>query len=461
MRTAMTISAVLLLAGSVKGRVIVAAPGGLATAAGTAESPLSVHAAVEGAKAGDVVVLRGGVYELDRPVRVAVRGTAELPFVLRSAEGERAVLDGSKLQQMGRAGRAGAQTGMGLVTVDDSAWVTIRDIEVRSSRYVGLLVTDPTSEGISLIGCQSHGSYGPGILLHRGRKLRVIGCTVTGANDQGLRPTGVPLRREAPHEAISLMQVEDFEVAYCRVHKCHKEGIDIKETASFGRVHHNECYDLPRQGIYVDCWFGKLRNVEIDANVVHDCEWGIAVSAEGREASMSDIWIHHNVVYRNRASGLLFGTWGNDGPRERIYVYHNTIVDNGLALRTGTHWAGTLGGVDIRARNLREVYIVSNIVHGNVGFDFASVDPGSHEGRRIVVENNLTGALSKLPQLPGMFETPVVFAGAGTIVGDPAFVLPRGADFRLKVGSAALGAARGRFPFEVAGNVGCAQNAGE
>lgn len=439
-------------------REIHVSPDGPDDAPGTPDAPTSIHAAAEAARAGDVVVLAGGVYHLTRPVAPRHSGTPKAPIIWRNADSQQPVLDGLGFERTAD-GRFPLHRNLGIFHLENVSHYRVVGLHVRNARYVNFMVTGERSRYIELYGCIAENSYGPGICLHRGEHLKVIGCTVTGANDQTMRSPGQQTRHEAPHEAVSLMQVRFVEIAYNRVHKCHKEGIDVKETASHVRVHHNEVYDLPRQGIYIDCWFGHLQDVEVYANAVHDCEWGIVISAEGQGATMSGVVIRHNVVYRNRGSGIFFGRWGHDGPRRDIDIYHNTVVNNG----TPGHWAGDVGGIDVRAENLENIRIVNNIVVGNHGFDIATfAPPGSRDAelarRNILIARNLTGPFRPLAEpTGGMFNPPYPYDAPTTLHGDPHFLAPKAADFRLRDDSPARDAAMPLPGIDGGPHLGCAQ----
>ena len=198
--------------------------------------------------------------------------------------------------------------------IEGSAYVRIRNLHVKSSHLAGFNVA--ASHHVEILNCSSRGSFASGISAWQGvSDLRVLGNTVTGANDMSLsfRPfTG----SEAPHEAISIAGATAFEVAWNEVGPNKKEGIDVKETAAHGVVHHNHCHDNDRQGLYVDGWFGVLEDVELRENVVHDNEVGVAVSSEDGPATR-DIRIHHNLVFNNRASGIYSRAGARTTPARR------------------------------------------------------------------------------------------------------------------------------------------------
>jgi hypothetical protein len=281
-------------------------------------------------------------------------------------------------------------------------------------------------------------TFAPGIGAWNMKHLRIIGCEVTKANDPAMRLYG-DFERECPHEAISVAGVESFEVAENHVHHSIKEGIDIKEVSRHGIVHHNLVHDLGRQGLYVDAWFGQLYDVEFAHNTVHHCEWGMAISAEGKESELSDIRIHHNSLHHNRASGIYFGTWGGDGPRSNIVITNNTIFANG----TVEHWAGPTGSIDMKSSNTRDVLITRNIALKGAAFDIATfIDPTATPERfeelGILIENNLVGSFLDDTDHPSPYNRVYATAGIEPIRGDPRFTDPEAGDFQPGPGSAAI-----------------------
>ncbi|MFW5752052.1 MAG: right-handed parallel beta-helix repeat-containing protein, partial [bacterium] len=199
----------------------------------------------------------------------------------------------------------------GLLHIESVSYIRFENIMVRNSRNVGIYVKGPGTANIELVNCKTDDTYNSGIGIWYADSVLVKGCEITRANNQDMRPEGFPLRREAPHEALTLAGATNFTVTENHIHSCYKEGIDCKEVSSHGVIFNNYIHDLPRQGLYVDCWFGMLENVEIYSNIVHDCEWGAAISGEGKDAKMKNIRLHHNILYNNRASGILFGVWGH------------------------------------------------------------------------------------------------------------------------------------------------------
>ncbi len=333
---------------------------------------------------GDSLLLHDGRYHLTRPVYIGCRGTSNAWITIGAAPGATAVLDGAAWMP------ARHQMGSALLFVHKAAFVRLHGLRVANSRAAGIMIRGPEAEHIDVVACASDRSHCPGIGAWHARHVRVIGCEVTGANLQELRPPDTPPRREAPHEAISIASVHHFEVASNHVHHCAKEGIDIKETSAHGRVHRNHVHHVHRQGLYVDAWFGLLEDVTFDYNRSESNGFfGMAVSVEGKEARLHNVRIHDNELLHNGGSGLFFSIWGSNGPRAGIDVRRNMIIGNGGKIP----WAGPTGGIDIKSRNCRDVLIISNTCVDNAQFQIATFDDpadGLHElaAQNIVITGN-------------------------------------------------------------------------
>jgi len=417
---------------------------------GTPARPFAtVYKAAETAQAGDEVLLHEGVYRLTQEVRPRHSGTADKWIVYRAAPGEKPVLDAEDFIKTGTDGVPPSRRQLGVFHLEDVSFVRVEGISVRNAHFAGFNVLGTKTHHIELLACRSEHSYGPGIFLRSGPEyIRVIGCEITGANDPDLRTSVERQPREAPHEALSIAWARQFEIASNLVHHCVKEGIDCKETSAHGSIHHNTVHDVKRQGLYADCWFGLLEDVEFHSNLSYSNEWGLVISAEGRGARMENVRIHHNLIHDNRASGIYFGTWGVNGPRSNIVICNNTIFHNGNA----RHWAGATGGIDLRASELSRIFVVNNIVFDNAAFEiatFAAPDQQDEalKAREIIIANNLTGPFHSLSSEGGSYNRPYAYRGQQTIEADPRFVNSAAGDFHLQPGSPAISAARKLLPF--------------
>ncbi len=452
-----TLFSAVLRCGELGAKIYCVAPNGDDTATGTRAAPFAtIQKGAETAAAGDEVVVRAGTYRIDTEIRPRHSGTAGKWIVYRAMPGEKVIIDADGFTKTGPRGVPPSRRQLGAFHLENVGYVRVENLTVRNSHFVGFNVLGPKTHHIELIGCHADRSYGPGIFLRGGPEYcRVIRCEVTGANDPALRTSVERRPREAPHEAISIAWARHFEIAENHVHDCMKEGIDCKETSAHGVIHDNVVHDVKRQGLYVDCWFGLLEDVEFYSNCSYNNEWGLVVSAEGKGARMENVRIHHNLLYNNRASGIYFGTWGVNGPRSDIYIYNNTVYHNGSV----KHWAGGTGGIDLRGENVRRIFIVNNIVFGNAAYEIATFAPPDTrdrvlKDRQIVIANNLTGPFHDLSNEGGSYNRPYAYRGENTIEADPLFVNAKAADFHLQPRSPAIGRATKLTPFDSGPDVG-------
>lgn len=432
---------------------IFVSPSGKDSNPGTSLKPLrSIHKAVNKLEPGNILTLLDGVYDLEDIVTISAKGTSEKWITVRGARGAKVVLEGIKLNIVNSTEYPGNN---GLIQIQNAEYIRIQNIHVRNSHRAGINIQD--SKHIDVINCISENSLSPGISAwQRCEYIRVLGNTVINAND--MKMSWTPFRgHEAPHEAISMAGPHHFEVAWNHVYNCDKEGIDVKETASFGVVHHNYVHDLKRQGLYIDGWFGQLQDIEMRDNVVTRCEAGIAVSSE-EGPNTKNLRIHHNLVYNNRASGIFFSRWGADNPREDIKVYNNTFYRNGH----GRDFAGDpqywlSGGCYLYSTNLHDVRIFNNIFARNSPFEIghtARLEGNWEAQKNILISNNLIQDQNTIdyPIYLHVFAKDSVYSMTGTraLQADPLFVDPDNGDFRLKENSPAVNA--GYSDFEDATN---------
>ncbi len=397
------------------------APDGDDGAAGSAEAPwASFEHAAQAAEAGDTVLFASGVYRLQRRVTFAHSGDADNWITYAAADGERPIFDASLLwlgeRGMDALGRGGA------IHFDGASHIRLVGLTLRNSYGFGIGIFGP-SHHIDVADCDVTNTFAPGIGAWNAAHVRVVGNTVTAANNPAMR-VGGDFDRECPHEAISIAGVDGFEVAWNRVHRNHKEGIDVKEVSKNGHVHHNYVHDNPRQGLYADAWFGLLADVAFYSNVSVRNEWGAVISVEGKQSTLERVSFTHNILADNRASGFYFGVWGNDRLRSGITVSHNTIVNNGHP----THWAGPTGSIDLRSKSFKHVRVTNNIAVGGGAFDLAtSFTPTEVEAalqeRETTIAFNLISSTRSDNAHKGLYAQPHAYVGQGATVveGEPIF----------------------------------------
>jgi hypothetical protein len=428
-------------------------------ASGKVQSESKLRELLAQSKPGDTVLIPGGIYYLSEPIVIQSIGRKDAWITIMPKPGEKVIFDGSNyLASFDSVKHNKRLFHSGIITFKGAKYVKLRNIKVQNSHAIGILVTGKNTSHIELINCQAEGSYNSGIGLWYADSCKILNCEVTKANDIERIPAGLQKPSEAPHEAISIAGATHFEVAHNLVHDGFKEGIDVKEVSAYGEVHHNKVYNMPRQGLYVDCWFGRLHQVEFHHNEAYNCEWGMAVSAEDKKSSMDSIFIHHNLLYDNRASGVLISSWGENEKRNHIYVYNNTIVNNG----SSNHWAGLTGGIDIRSRNISNVFIYNNITAYNYGFAVSSlIEPSAlkevFQKQNIVVTHNLEWQVNtpnKESSNNPAFPPAIPMKGSLSINADPQFKNRRQSDFHPSQNAPFINKAWKDSPFGKSINIG-------
>ncbi len=423
------------------GNTYYVAPWGNDENPGDKDAPLkTIQKGADILEAADTLVIRDGVYRISKEIRPANSGIPGKWITYYVLPGEKAVIDAENFVAGDEEGTYPSRLGLGSFHIQEKSYIRVVGLHVRNSRSAGFIVRGP-SEHVQLINCKTDRSFNSGIGIWYANQVKVLRCEVTRANEPGMRVDGQPFGREAPHEAISICGATNFEVAYNHVHQCFKEGIDVKEVSTNGVVHHNHIHDLPRQGLYVDAWFGLLENVTFHSNVVHDCEWGFAISVEGKDSELKGIDFHHNLLFDNRASGIVFGVWGHDRIRSDIRIFNNTICHNG----TPGHWAGVTGGIDIKSKNMQDVEIFHNIVYNNWGYEIGtsfhqdSVQQKLAE-KNVLIKENITGPFKSKTTDFSFFEIDMFgYENSLMIIADPHFTDPERGDYSVSFDSPAAG----------------------
>jgi Right handed beta helix region len=352
---------------------------------GTSDRPwATINHAAEQVVAGDVVLVRGGRYLLLHQVRPRNSGRSDAFITFIGDPREAAVLDAQNIQQLPYSQR---KLNDGAFQIEGVSHIRVVNLTVINSHDAGFTVRD--SNDIELINNTTNGTYSSGIAVWNTNhvdkgteRIRILGNTIVHATSQTFATDDVPPGGQTPHEALSVGGAIDFEVAYNHIYDSDKEGIDIKETSKHGKVHHNVVESVTRQGIYVDAWFGELRDITIVSNIVHDCRGaGFAISAENGK-SVDQISFSNNLVFDNGGSGFYFSRWGVDNLRKNILITDNIFSHNGYGpVAPGQRYHWQIGGIYLYSTNVENLTVKDNIFSENRGFQIGYSELFLHDGR--------------------------------------------------------------------------------
>ena len=357
-------------AGAVAQTALYVAPMGSDKNSGTRPSaPLrKITTALNRAKAGTTVYLRGGTYS--EIVATSVQGTPGHWVTLTNYPGEQPVLSGAAFYHPNDTSHDV------LLTLNSPSYVrvvgiTVQDLE--SFTYDGaLLFIHGGGDHVEVRDC--HFTHTIGTF---GRAISVAADVPTPLTNLVIDSNLVENTHAWNGEALTLTgNVQGFEITSNEVKTADSIAIDMKggyddgagagalNYVRQGLVQHNIVHDNigdgtthdPNDpnytnigagaGIYVD----GGREITIDSNLVYNNDDGIDVGGEQVQGPSSEITISNNIVYNNGFDGISVGvipshcnTPTTCGTASHITVVDNTLVNNGTNGLFGTPASLVLG----------------------------------------------------------------------------------------------------------------------
>lgn len=449
---------------------VASTPQGNDSNAGTFEAPLrTVQEAVQRAKPGDCVYLRGGYYALDTPVELFYTGEKGKWLTVSAYPGEDPVLDGRGVALARYENVSDWKGGpfywdMGLFSVlGDPSYIRIQGLHIHNARRAGISVYGKITTGadgkkiwgpgqcVETLFNTTYRCYAMGIIVQGIDSLKVIGNQIIRPHSQTITNAGETSEKfavtELAQEAIDLTENRCFEIAYNVIAGGGKEAIDCINIED-GNIHHNYI-DGCLNGIYIDSWSKPIRNLDIHHNYIVNAYNGIPLSTEG-SGSLFDIDIHHNIVTESKSVGISIAeATYKSKPAEvmRHRIRHNTIHKSGGHARE-IGWAQY--GIELNGfpdnPDFRQIDVCDNIVSSGVSRAVYAVFPDLRE-RKIRIFNNLLDSTENRMAAKNYTVDNVGYTDAG-----------RG-DFTLLPSSPAIGKATGKgdigaLPFGSKWNVG-------
>jgi hypothetical protein len=382
------------------------APNGNDSNPGTENEPWkTIGKAAATLTAGDTVYIKSGTYE--ERVVPEHGGSANNYIVYRAYQGNTVTIDGTSITLPAGWG--------GLFDITDLSYIVVSGLRIINAgpdqNNAGILIDN--SDHVAVQNCYTYNTVSSGIAVWDGEHITLDSNEVELACNDG------------EQECITVAGTNMFTIRYNLVHHSGPgsiggEGIDAKDGSSNGAIHGNVVHHINRLGIYVDSWDKHTRNIQVYQNTVYLCaDDGFAVAAEAG-GLLENITLYNNIAYDNENAGLTVAGWGEPGynhPMKEVTIVNNTFYNNG-----GGSWGG---GIVVENPDADSIVVRNNICSQNLQFQILVEDAGAD----LIVDHNL---------IDGFMSYPGEIWGSDSVAGDPEFVNPTSADFRLQGNSPAI-----------------------
>ena len=288
----------------------------------TDEFPCNLKTANQKIKSGDVLFLKGGVYNnfsytdgsntndyFKFNIGKAQAGTEDNPTIIESYPREWAIIDGGSLQDLETAGRSNDP--YGLLRAWSSDYVYFRRLEVRNAPGTGihLLGNYDRAEGVI-----SHDNRGTGVSLYRGSHITVSDSTLYNNSDT------------IAHVGLQSPDRNGFHFPYHDGD--HADGIGAG-GATHAVITHNTIYNNSDDGIDTFTHSNENTYAVVSYNLVYQNGAGSKGNGKGIKLGRGGYnYAHHNIIFDNKTDGMI-----DNGGHNNTWKY-NTSWGNGRAIQT-------------------------------------------------------------------------------------------------------------------------------
>jgi parallel beta-helix repeat protein len=397
----------VLLAGSADAATYYVAANGSDSANGAIATPFRTLARASSVlKPGDVLNVRGGVY--NESAQINAKGTAAARITIRAYPGENPIFDGK-----------GHSRNQNVITLAGAAYIDLSGFEVRNAGQIGICSWG--SNNIRILNNHVHHSFRNGIYVGwdtRGvsRDNVIDGNTV---HNNVLENANRAFPNGGWATGVSMNNTLGGRVTNNRIYENDGEGI-VTILSDGTWIEGNELSDNFSVGIYVD----NARNVTVNANLMYSTgnsryyregypASGMATANEWYDDSLPsrDNTFTNNIVVNSRW-GFFYGAYQAGGGLKGAVVAHNTFYKA----------ASTMIWVENDAHS-------NNVFENNIFYQVGGRGMLDVHGGGIAYKNNV------------WYGAPVAIASAADVLADPKFVNAGGfkaTDYKLTNLSPAL-----------------------
>lgn len=341
---------------------------------GTEAKPLgSIQNAVNRAKPGDTIYVRGGVYH--ETVKIAASGTEQQPITIAAYPGERPVIDGQYTLPTGDPVRWNRTIDPPRYFVADTLvrirgnYIRFRGFEIIRSLGSGIIVSNTSSSRnhhVTIEDCSVHDIRNTPIRMLYADYVTVERCDVYHGSDYAThdRPTS---ELNWPNVLIA---VDSTHITFRKnvVHENWGEGIGAGADSTDVVIEDNVIYNNMGVQLYVH----RARNVLVQRNLLYHTNdpafhrgrnpsGCIALNNEDNfpdSITVKNVTIRNNVMVGCQKNIAIWGSNGENLPVEDVLIAHNTLVN--ATANTGPQDAVNINFVVAVLRNIR---VEKNIIY--------------------------------------------------------------------------------------------------
>src|SRR5437660_531651 len=316
---------------------------------GTLSSPWrTIQRAANSVQAGDIVYVRGGVF--NESVNISVSGSAIAgPITFQSYPGETAIVDGTGLVPP-------TSSTQGLINITNQSYISIQGFEIRnyqtssaSAIPAGIWVSGSGSN-IQILNNVVHNIVTTSEASGNAFGIAVYGTAAPASLDSvTISGNQVYNLKTGQSESVNVDgNVTNFVITNNSIHDNDNIGIDVigfegvspdpsYDYARHGTVAGNTVYNISAinnpgegnqydaNGIYVD----GGSQVVIERNLIHHVDIGIEMASEHRGHVTSFVIARNNLVYSANSIGITIGGYAsNVGGTDHCTIVNNTLFQN-------------------------------------------------------------------------------------------------------------------------------------